>query len=412
MADPIKKVTLKDGTTRYRFVVDIGRDPGTGKRQQKTYTFDLRREAVAELARIKSETAQGTYVRPSKMTLNQYLDEWLPPVVRDLEASSTRNYADALRPARERLGDKQLQKITKDDVEQLVTWMRRSGRKRGGKPGTGLSRRTVALTLGRLTAALETAVAEGKLVRNVAKLVKPPKKTEQDERERETWSQDHVRRFLATAGKERLHAAWRMSLYGLRRGEVLGLRWPVIDYGSFAETCTAHQEKWCELCYGVGEDYRPTTIRIEKTRVLVEYKVIEKDPKSRNGKRTLPLDAVTAAALRALWVRQAAEKLAAGESYADTGWVVVDELGQPVHPEWYSDEFERVRKRAGLPRIVLHGARHTAISLMEKAKVPISIISKWAGHYDVKFTYSQYVHANDEDLHEGTAALATLYKIS
>ncbi len=275
-----------------------------------------------------------------------------------------------------------------------------------------MSRRTVALTLGRLTAALETAVAEGKLVRNVAKLVKPPKKTEQDQRVQETWSQDHVRQFLATAVKERLHAAWRMSLYGLRRGEVLGLRWSMIEWGSFAEACTAHREKWCELCYGVGEGYRTTTIRIEKTRVLVEYKVIEKDPKSSNGKRTLPLDAATAAALRALWVRQAAEKLAVGASYADTGWVVVDELGEPVHPEWYSDEFERVRKRAGVPRIVLHGARHTAISLMEKAKVPISIISKWAGHYDVKFTYSRYVHATDEDLHEGTAALAALYKIS
>jgi integrase len=412
MTDQIKKVTLKNGRTRYRFVVDISRDPVTGKRQQKTYTFDLKREAVAELARIKSETAQGTHVRPSEMTLNQHLDEWLPPVVRYLEASSTRNYVDALRPARERLGDKQLQKITKDDIEQLVTWMCTSGRRRGGQPGTGLSRRTVALTLGRLTAALETAVAEGKLVRNVAKLVKPPRKTEQDEQERETWSMDQVRQFLGTASKERLHAAWRMSLYGLRRGEVLGLRWPVVTWGSFAEACTAHREKWCEPCYGVGEDHQPTTIRIEKTRVLVEYKVIEKDPKSRNGKRTLPLDAITATALRALWVHQATEKLAAGTAYADTGWVVVDELGEPMHPEWYSDEFERVRKRAGAPRIVLHGARHTAISLMEKAQVPISIISKWAGHYDVKFTYSRYVHAGEEDLREGTAALAALYKIS
>lgn len=413
MAEQVKKVTLKNGRTRYRFVVDIGRDLVTGKRQQKTYTFDLKREAVVELARIKSETAQGTYVRPSEMTLNQHLDEWLPAVVRDLEASSTRNYADALRPVRERLGDKQLQKITKDDVEQLVTWMCTSGRRRGGKPGTGLSRRTVALTLGRFTAALETAVAEGKLVRNVAKLVKPPRKTDQDNnQERETWSRDHVRQFLVTAGKERLHAAWRMSLYGLRRGEVLGLRWQIVEWGSFAEACTAHRDKWCEPCYGVGKEYQPVTIRIEKTRVLVEYKVIEKDPKSRNGKRTLPLDVVTAAALRALWVRQAAEKLAAGTAYTETGWVAVDELGEPVHPEWYSDEFERVRKRAGVPRIVLHGARHTAISLMEKARVPISVISKWAGHYDVKFTYSRYVHASAADLREGTAALAALYKIS
>ncbi len=78
MPDPIKKVVLKDGRTRYRFVVDIGRDPDTGKRQQKTYTYDLQREAREALAEIRSATAKGTYVRPSKMTLNEHLDEWLP----------------------------------------------------------------------------------------------------------------------------------------------------------------------------------------------------------------------------------------------------------------------------------------------------------------------------------------------
>jgi integrase len=56
--------------------------------------------------------------------------------------------------------------------------------------------------------------------------------------------------------------------------------------------------------------------------------------------------------------------------------------GHPVHPEWYSDEFTRMLKRAGLPKIRLHDSRHTTLSLMDKAGVPISIISKWAGHYD------------------------------
>ncbi|MGI8798206.1 MAG: tyrosine-type recombinase/integrase [Pseudonocardia sp.] len=65
-----------------------------------------------------------------------------------------------------------------------------------------------------------------------------------------------------------------------------------------------------------------------------------------------------------------------------------------------------------MPRIPLHGARHTALSLMEKAGVPISIISKWAGHYDVRFTYSVYVHAEQEDLAEGTAALGAIYKVN
>src|SRR5687768_11739635 len=103
MGDPIKKITLKDGRVRYRFVVDIGRDPTTGKRQQKTYTYDLKREAVAELAKIRAATSNGTYVRPSKMTLNDHLDEWLPTVLRgsarkrgQLTEATARNYADAL----------------------------------------------------------------------------------------------------------------------------------------------------------------------------------------------------------------------------------------------------------------------------------------------------------------------------
>jgi len=118
--------------------------------------------------------------------------------------------------------------------------------------------------------------------------------------------------LVRAAASERLYAAWRMSLYGLRRGEVLGLTWPTVEWGSFGEPCAAHREKWCAACYGVGDNYSPAMIKIEQTRVLVAYRVITKQPKSRNGLRTLPLDAATAAALRVLWVSQAAEKLAAG----------------------------------------------------------------------------------------------------
>jgi hypothetical protein len=60
-------------------------------------------------------------------------------------------------------------------------------------------------------------------------------------------------------------------------------------------------------------------------------------------------------------------------------YVITDEAGTPVHPEWYSDEFGRLLKRAGLRRITLHDSRHTTLTLMEHAGVPISVISKWAG---------------------------------
>jgi integrase len=130
----------------------------------------------------------------------------------------------------------------------------------GGKPGTGLSGRTARLTLGRLSAALDMAVLEGKLARNVARLVTPP---EHIPRERETWSKPEVQKFLAKASRDRLHAAWRLSPYGLRRGEVLGLRWSDIDLNA-------------------------RTLTVNQSRVLVEYQVRLEEPRSRNGKRTLP----------------------------------------------------------------------------------------------------------------------------
>jgi integrase len=196
----------------------------------------------------------------------------------------------------------------------------------------------------------------------------------------------------------RLHAAWRLSLYGLRRGEVLGLRWS--DIGLKANTLTVSQG-----------------------RVLVDCKVRVEPPKSRDGKRTLPLDAAQVKALTALRKRMAEESQAGVAAYgaglADLDWytpgdnyVITDELGVPVHPEWYSDEFARLLRRAGLRKIRLHDSRHTTLSLMEKAEVPISIISKWAGHYDAAFTMRTYVHASDEDLKEGTKTLARLYRIA
>jgi integrase len=409
VSDPIKKIPLKDGTFRWRFVIDVGRDPETGRRQQKTYTFDTKREARAEYDKIRHQKAEGTYIRPMKITVSEYLDGWLEGATRDLRDSSKRSYRDALRPAHERLGTTPIQKVTKADIERMVTWMETSGRRRGGKPGTGLGPRSVQLTLGRLTAAFEMATLEGLIPRNVAKLVKPPR---YEPEEPDTWSKAEVRNFLTKAKKDRLHAAWRLSLYGLRRGEVLGLRWTKdADFGSFAKACEKHAERWCVKCYGSGSNYRPATIHVQQARVLVEGKVKVVPPKSRNGFRKLPLDAAAASALHALHVAQASEKLAAGAAYADSGYVVVDELGEPVHPEWYSDEFGRLSKRAGVKRIVLHEGRHTALSLMEKAGVPISIVSKWAGHYDTAFTYSTYVHASDEDLQTGTDALGRLYKI-
>jgi integrase len=318
----IRTIPQKDGTTHYRFTVDIGRDPDTGKRQQITRTFPLLREAKAELARIGHQTRTGEYVRPWDGTIGELLDAYLRSATFEREANTAASYRHAFLPVRARLGTRLARSIERADIEALRDWMLTAGRRRGGTPGTGLGARSVRLTLGRLKAAFEQACDDGKLYRNPCRGVALPA---QARAERATWSEDEARLFLKTAAADRLHAAWRMTLYGMRRGEVLGLTWPDIDLNA-------------------------KTLQVGRARVLVDCKVIVKAPKSASGVRALPLDDVLVGALRELHKRQAAERLEAGEAYEASGYVVVDELGVPVHPERFTDEFHRPgRRRRVLP---------------------------------------------------------------
>jgi integrase len=118
-------------------------------------------------------------------------------------------------------------------------------------------------------------------------------------------------------------------------------------------------------------------LSVSQARVLVEYRVRIEQPKSRNSKRTLPLDGELVTALATLRKRQLDESAVAGMAYrsglAGLDWyqggeyVITDEAGTAVHPEWYSDEFGRPLRRAGLRRITLHDSRHTTLTLLEHA---------------------------------------------
>src|SRR5690348_8680985 len=126
----IRSYTLPDGRRRYWFRVDTGRGQA-GKRVQERRTFDRRKDAEDALARITAKRNDGAYVRPSRETLDEYLDGYLEGATRGLRASTARNYRDALLPVRERLGGRYLQSIEKADIESLVSWMLTAGRRRG-----------------------------------------------------------------------------------------------------------------------------------------------------------------------------------------------------------------------------------------------------------------------------------------
>ncbi len=334
-----------------------------------------------------SATSRTLAYSPGSQLCDRYLDH----ATYGKSENTKESYRIALLPVRDMYGDRKARDLDRTDIEALRDHMLSAGRRRGGKPGTGLGTRSVRLTLGRLSAAYELAIRDRKLSHNPVRFAALPAQQKAD---RDTWSAAQMRAFLAEATSDRLHAAWRMTAYGLRRGEVCGLRWD-----------DKHLPK--RLKGKPAVDLDAGTITIGWTRVVIGHRVIEKGPKSDNGYRTLPLDASLVAALRALRDRQVLEAMEAGEAYEDNGWVVADELGQPLHPEWFSDEFHRVRERAGLPAVRLHDTRHSINSLMAAAGVPAHVRAAWCGH-TVAVNESTYTHARPEDM---AAALDAVTRI-
>jgi integrase len=377
--DPITKVVLASGKVRWRFKIDHDRGPN-GARRQKTYTYDTKKEAQAERAAIIASKAKGTYIAPTSLTVGTYLTEWLAGK-RNIRAGTRRAYADMLKPVIERLGDIELQKLTKSQLDLVVEWLLVDGR-RFGKAG-GLSPKSVNNVLTQLTSALRSAERQGLIGRNVAALVERPAMTR---REMKTWTADEAARFLAYVADDRLAAAWMLTMFGMRRGEVVGLRWSDVDLEA-------------------------GTLTICKTRVSIGTQTIEEDPKTERGRRTLPLPADVVAALRRLRATQAAERLRVGAgAYTQSGFVVVDELGVPYLPVRWTRTFKRLATGAGLPLIRLHDARHTAGTLMHLRGVPTAVISAWLGHASAAFTMRTYVHSQDEALRAAGDTLRGAFK--
>jgi len=387
MGDSIKRVELKDGSVRYRFVVDIGPDPNTGKRRQKTFTFDRKRDAQAERARILHEVGRGTYVVATSATVNELLDAYLKHATRDVEAGTASNYRDALLPVRDHLGDRRVQTLGEEDIDGLVDWMLTGARKRGGRPGSGLSARTASLTLGQLRAALNLAIRRQMVVRNVAldtRIPRSARKADAERRaERRPWTADEVRVFLTATREDRLFAPILLSMLGLRPAEVCGLRWGQVDLN----------EK---------------RLSVAVTRTMVDGEAVEKDPKTASGRRTLPLPEVAANALRDHRKRQAEEQLAAGGAYIGRGYVLADELGAPFKTDQLRRRFYRLMEAAEVRKVRPYDARHSCLTYLAANGVPDVVVSAWAGHADLSLAKRIYVHPDATHLAPAAQALNAL----
>jgi integrase len=378
MSDPIKSKVNPDGTTVWWFRISAGAD-STGKRIQVYRSFDTKREAKAEHAKIVHDLAGHRFVARDGITVNAYLDTWEPAHGRDLEEGSRAVIRHDLRPVRERLGERKLQSVTRADIDSLVDWMLTAGRVRGGKPGTGLSPRSVQRTLCVAQKAFEDAIDERLISVNPCRRVKRPKQVKPVH---ELWSDEETAMFGKAAAADRLAPVITLQCLGLRPEEVCGLRWRDVD-----------------LTAG--------TLTIRMARTLVDGRPMEKAPKTDAGKRVLPLDRTLIAQLKAFRKVQVAEKLAAGGAYSDGGYVCCDELGAPSDPARLRRVWYRLMREADVRKVKPYTAsRHAAGSYLSRAGVSPEVIAAWLGHADASFTMRTYVHARPEDLAAARDALA------
>lgn len=322
------------GKNHWKIIIEAGRDPSSGHRRRLTRNFTgNKRAAEVEMARLVNEFETGSYIEPSKMTLAEYLRWWLEAYdrvkLKPLTYDSYKMICDKhLIPA---LGALPLDKLHQMHIQDYQAKALAGGRADGKG---ALSNRTVQYHHRVLSKALSYAVQSKIINNNVAKDVQPP-----TPRKKEMHPLDAagVQKLLDIAVNHPDYAIVYTNIYtGLRRGELLGLRWKDIDLTS--KNKVAHVQQILEYTKERGHFYGP--------------------PKTKASKRSVPLSKGVVAVLKSHKKKQAKNCLKHGENYKDNGLVFCKEDGSPEVPDNVSRRFKNLANKAGFPEMNYHDLRH------------------------------------------------------
>jgi integrase len=355
--------------SRYYAVVYEGVDPATQKPRHRWHIGGrTRKEAERVLADLIKRQHDGDYRAPDRITFGVYLiDRWLPSKRSQLRASTFDSYERNIRNhVLPRLGAVPIQRLAPEDLDGFYADLLKEGRLNGG--GGGLSAKSVRYIHTILRKALADAHRKGTVTRNVADVADPPKPSASRKPEIRAWTAQQLRQLLDDIAGHRLYPAFYLAANtGMRRGEVLGLRWLDVDL--------ARQR-----------------LSVQQALVNVAYDLHVADVKTQSSRRVVDLDDRTVAVLREWRKQQLEEQLLVGRRADGSALVFSRPDGAPIHPDYFSQLFERHVARSDLPRLRLHDLRHTHATILLQAGVPVKVVSERLGHSSPAFTMSVYQH--------------------
>jgi integrase len=377
----------------WNIILDIGYqfDPETGKqkRAQKWFTVQgTKRDAEKKLAELLHNLHRSEYVEPSKLTMGEWLHEWLETAIKppNKRLRTYETYKSVIeRHLNLELGHIRLQQLRPTDIKRYYN-------------GSALSPTTLEQHQTLLHSALKAAQLQGLVQRNVASLVigKPHRPEGHEDALKHCWEAEEARRFVAAAkvwGPQPA-AFYTLALdTGARKGELCGLKWMDID-----------------LDAGIVAVVRQL-IKPGRNPVFGPLK---------NGEsRTISIAPETVVLLRRHKAHQAELKLANGTHYHDHGLVFAkewehlqrhgDTLGHPLPMNSLGQqEYARIIAQAGVRRIKFHGLRHTCATLLLQAGVPIKVVQERLGHKQISITLDIYAHALPSMQQDAAAKLAAL----
>ncbi len=337
----------KRGKGSWTVVVDLGRDPASGKRRQLWRSVaGTKKEAEALLVQLLHQKSTGIDAPPGRITVAEYLQQWLTVYALPNTAPTTsRRYEQLIRvhliPTLGNLPLAKLRPLHIQDAYQRIL-------------STGLSARTVLQCHRVLRKALQHALQWQILTRNPADAVEAPRPGRY---EVPALSPQQVRDIIAAAEETPYGALVHTAvLTGLRLGELLGLRWQDVDLKAgllqVRQTC-----QW-----------------------LPRQGFIFRQPKSYRSARSVALSNVTVAVLRQHRIRQIEHRLTCGLTHQEDVLVFTSTLGRPVHPATLSGAWRRLAKSAGLAHLRFHDLRHAHASLLLQQGVHPKIVSERLGH--------------------------------